>query len=46
MEYINLINLSGNKKQTLGGAPYTLCNTILLYFILSLAIVANEVHFA
>ena len=46
LEYIDLFNPSDNMKQSFGRGCPVLYHSTLLYFILSVAIVANQVHFA
>ena len=46
LEYIDLFNPSDSMKQWFGRGRLVLYHYILLYFILSMAIVANYVHFA
>ena len=38
---VDLFNLSDDKKQTFGSGHFSLYHSILLYFIVSIAIVAN-----
>ena len=41
LEYIDIYSLSGNMKQTFGRAYPALYHFIMLYFILSIAIVTD-----
>ena len=41
LKYIDLFCLSGNMKQTFGRGYHALYHSVLLYFILSIAIATN-----